>query len=92
MKTARSGHTVTIRGSLQFKDGAWQHLPNRTLVAYFRAKGSSRWVKVRVGKTDSHGRFSFALHATKSGTWRVTFPGDTLHAAVTTGGVYVHIS
>jgi hypothetical protein len=86
----KKGKTLTVKATL--KRVSWtKGLPlvtysNRPVVLQFKAKGATTYKNVKTVKTGSGGKVSTTVKASKTGTWRFSFAGNsTTSSAVSTG-------
>ena len=75
-----SGHTVTVKGTLQdYRARAWHAMAHRRVELFFLASGVKKWVHVTSGSTAANGRIALQAKATKTGRWLLQYYGDGTH-------------
>ncbi|SEG90016.1 hypothetical protein SAMN04489712_12514 [Thermomonospora echinospora] len=76
----RRGAMLTVSGRLNRYDASWAPIAGeRTLTVYFRAAGTTKWTKAGTVTTGKKGWFSKRFKATRSGSWRVSYTGNTAY-------------
>lgn len=63
----------------------WAVYAGRNVVLEFRPDGAADFAAVAAATTDKVGKVSFTTKATTTGTWRITFAGNTGYAAAVSG-------
>ncbi|MFI1018066.1 hypothetical protein [Streptomyces sp. NPDC020965] len=83
----KKGGTLTVTGIAGERAGTkWKALDDTSVQLWFRATDSTVWSRVAYDTTDSAGRASFKVKATKAGTWNIRYYGNpTRMNAVGTG-------
>jgi hypothetical protein len=85
---------ITVKATLKRISWTWKTDKKMPYVSYsgqpvalqFEAKGTKTFKTVKTVKTGAGGKFSTTVTASKSGTWRVSFAGNsTTGSAVSTG-------
>jgi hypothetical protein len=91
--TIRKGRYFTLTGVLQHKTSSWTVYDKQSLTIGYRLKGSNTWHWIHTVKTDTHGRFTIRIKASRSAYWSPAFRGATgalAAPAVTAKYVSVH--
>lgn len=88
----KKGKKLTVVGRLHYHNGtAWRPLAKRKVSIWFRARGTSKWVRKAVVTTNGKGRFRRKFIARKDGYWRAKFAGGPKFFGVTSGSDYVDV-
>ncbi len=69
------GRYLTFRGALQVWDDGWEGYGHQKVTVWFKKAGGS-WHYVKTLRTNVSGKFWGRTKATRSGSWKVVFPGD----------------
>jgi hypothetical protein len=85
------GKRLTVAGTLKRDTTAWKAFSGQSVKIYFAAKGATSWTYEGTAKTSSTGHFSHTFTASKDGTWRATYAGNTTYVTVTGSGDYVDV-
>ncbi|MGI8333739.1 hypothetical protein ACRYCC_27645 [Actinomadura scrupuli] len=75
--TLRKGRYFTLTGVLQHKTSSWTAYGKQNVTIGYRFKGSGTWHWIKTAKTDTHGRFTIRIKASKSAYWAPAFGGAT---------------
>lgn len=86
----KRGKYLKFKGKLQILDDGWDgHRAKIRL--YFKLKGSSKWYYYKATWSNSSGNIYTKVKASKSGTWRFVFQGDSDAYGDTSGSDYVRV-
>jgi hypothetical protein len=90
--TVRKGRFFTLTGVLQHKTSSWTAYGQQSVTIGYRLRGSKTWHWISTVKTDTHGRFTIRIKASKSAYWSPAFGGATgALAAPTVTAKYVSV-
>ncbi|MFC8797514.1 hypothetical protein ACFT2C_07255 [Promicromonospora sp. NPDC057138] len=74
------GKTITVQGHIKVKrDGQWRPLSDRVMTIYFDPAGTDGVREVGAVRSTSTGGYAKTFTATRSGTWIVKYPGNSLY-------------
>ncbi|MCW2869458.1 hypothetical protein [Actinacidiphila oryziradicis] len=74
------GATVTVTGVLkEHRTSAWTVYKSQHVELFFEKKGTTKWIYITSGKTDSHGKATLKGKATADGVWLIQYFGDSKH-------------
>jgi len=90
----KKGRTLTVTGSLTRAD--WETLKfggygAQPVQLQYKKKGSTKWSTVKTVRTSSTGGLKATVKATADGSYRYTYAGNSVTAAVTTAGDFVDV-
>ncbi|MFI0448267.1 hypothetical protein [Actinomadura sp. 6N118] len=78
----KKGRTLTISGKLNRHVGSWRPGPGAKVYVYFKANGTSQWIRMAVVKTGRDGSFRKGFKASRDGTWQAAYKGGTAYLGV----------
>lgn len=90
----RKGSSITIKGKLvraNWSTETYQGYGGRSVRVEFKPAGSSTWTYVKQATTSSTGWVSTKVTASKDGSWRLRYNGNTISGASTSSSDYVDV-
>jgi hypothetical protein len=90
----RKGSRFNIEGKLtraNWETNSYGRYAGARVTLQFKAKDSSTWRNVKGVSTDSYGWAKTSVEASKDGTWRYTFGGNSSSGAATSTTDYVDV-
>ncbi|MFG2604797.1 hypothetical protein ACGFT2_14790 [Streptomyces sp. NPDC048514] len=91
---AAAGRTITVTGRVtraNWDTHTYQGYAGRTVSLQFKAAGASSYTTVKKATSNSTGALKTTVKATRPGTWRWTYYGNSVSAGKSSNGDYVAV-
>jgi hypothetical protein len=90
-RVVNAGHTLTVRGQLQYWYSGWHVYRNQQILILLRPKGSGTWYWIVKVKTTASGHFWATFTDPVSATWGAYYDGNSTHLAAGSTTIYVRL-